>query len=118
MRFGETPNVGFNGLPQAVPLKDGLGVTVAEARKQRNDPKGLLDLEPGRPGLDAFENCLSALVTLTQPRAALRGCTAWLDDKASGALLHFLATEADLRHRHWRSRCLHRPAIGVAAGGA
>ena len=80
------PNVGINGLPKAVPLNDGLGVTVAEARKQRNDPKGLLDLEPGRPGLDAFENCLSALVTLTQPRAALRGCTAWLDDKASGAL--------------------------------
>jgi len=42
-----------------------------------------------RPGLDASEHCLSALVTLTQPRAALRGCTVWLDARASGALLYF-----------------------------
>ena len=52
LELPKRPNVGINGLPKAVPLNDWLGVTVAEARKQRNDPKGLLDLKPGRPGLD------------------------------------------------------------------
>ena len=53
------PNVGINGMPKAVPLNDGLGVTVAEGRKRRNAHKRLLDLELGCLGLDGRAERLS-----------------------------------------------------------
>ena len=94
------PNVGIQRMAKPVRWNDGLGVTVAEAGGRRNAHKRRLELASGchrprwlresartlqRTGLDASEKHLSAFVTLTKSRVALRSCTAWPSDEACRA---------------------------------